>query len=126
MRVEDKVISLHVFKEVNSPNAINDCYRVNLVKESIEDNALKEAPTISHEAFIIHPNDEEARKALGRGAPRQSSMSNPPIEVLEMQSHLPTTTSHTRRIRGSGEQRRRSMVIIILNRDQEVCLVHLV
>ncbi|PON81163.1 hypothetical protein TorRG33x02_230470, partial [Trema orientale] len=60
---------------------------VDLVKESIENNSLKEAPLISHEAPIVHPFDVDAKKAQGNTnvveAPQYSSSSNPPIEVIE-------------------------------------------
>ncbi|PON97918.1 hypothetical protein TorRG33x02_062330 [Trema orientale] len=65
MRGEDQVISFNMFKEVDSPSDIDDCYKVNLVKENIEDNSLKKAPLISHEASSIHPIDVKAKKALG-------------------------------------------------------------
>ncbi|PON41056.1 hypothetical protein PanWU01x14_292670 [Parasponia andersonii] len=51
--------------------------RVDLVKESIEGNALKETPLINHKASIVHPVNEEAKKAQGNTkvvkAPQYSS-----------------------------------------------------
>ncbi|PON41416.1 hypothetical protein TorRG33x02_338050, partial [Trema orientale] len=87
MRVEDQVISFNVFKKVDAPSNIDDCYRVDLVKESIEDNLWKEAPVISHEASVIHPVDVGAKKAQrntnGVEVSQHSSNSNPLIEVIE-------------------------------------------
>ncbi|PON81124.1 hypothetical protein TorRG33x02_230830 [Trema orientale] len=55
MIMEDQVIIFNLFKKVDSPSDIDDCYRVDLVKGSIENNSLKEAPLISHEASIVRP-----------------------------------------------------------------------
>ncbi|PON48929.1 hypothetical protein PanWU01x14_233300 [Parasponia andersonii] len=87
MRVDEQVTSFNVFKEVDSPSSVDDCYRVNLVKESIKDNALKEASLVCHEASTIHPVDKEAKKVLGNTdmmeAPQHSYESNPLKEVIE-------------------------------------------
>ncbi|PON46215.1 hypothetical protein PanWU01x14_253390 [Parasponia andersonii] len=87
MRVEDQVISFNVFKEEDSSSDINDYYRVDLVKESIKDNSLKEAPLINHDASIIHLVDVEAKKSQESSnvveALQPSSNSNPPIKVIE-------------------------------------------
>ncbi|PON65295.1 hypothetical protein PanWU01x14_118120, partial [Parasponia andersonii] len=50
---------------MDSPRNINDCLIVDLVKESIEDNSLREVPIIIYEAFFVHFFDVEANKALG-------------------------------------------------------------
>ncbi|POO00095.1 hypothetical protein TorRG33x02_042220, partial [Trema orientale] len=72
---------------VDSPSDVDDCYRVDLVNMSIEDNALKEAPLIGQEASIIHPVDVEEKKDMGDinvvEPPQYSSISNLPIEVME-------------------------------------------
>ncbi|PON56841.1 hypothetical protein PanWU01x14_178220 [Parasponia andersonii] len=85
--MEDQVISFNVFKEVDCSSNIDDCYRIYLIKENIEDNLLKEALLISHEALIIHLVNAEVKKALGNTnvveALQHSSNSNPPIEVIE-------------------------------------------
>ncbi|PON78392.1 hypothetical protein PanWU01x14_020300 [Parasponia andersonii] len=87
MRVENQVISFNMFKEIHSPSNIDDYYRVNLVNDSIEKNELEEAPLISHEPSVIHPVDEEAKKAIRNTnvieAPENASMSNSLIEVME-------------------------------------------
>ncbi|PON76526.1 hypothetical protein PanWU01x14_035800 [Parasponia andersonii] len=97
MRVEDQIISFNMFKEVDSRSDVNDCYRVDLVKESIEVNVLEEALLINLEASIIHPiDDEKAKKAQqntnDREAPPYSSKSNPPIRVIE--SSLSSSNHH--------------------------------
>ncbi|PON53706.1 hypothetical protein PanWU01x14_200480 [Parasponia andersonii] len=85
MRVEDQMISFNVFKETNSPSDLDDYYRVDLVKESIEENTFKKSPLISHEVVII---DEEVKKALGRTSVGEAlqyfAKSNPPIKIMEM------------------------------------------
>ncbi|PON38059.1 hypothetical protein PanWU01x14_315610, partial [Parasponia andersonii] len=43
----------------------NDCFRVDGVKESIEDKHLGDFPTSTHEAFFIHSFDVEAKKTFG-------------------------------------------------------------
>ncbi|PON52840.1 hypothetical protein PanWU01x14_206820 [Parasponia andersonii] len=87
MRVEDQVVSFIMFKEANSPRDIDNCYRVDLVKENIEDNSLKEALSINHETSIIYPVSEEIEKSLGNTnvveAPPHSSKSNVSIGVIE-------------------------------------------
>ncbi|PON32809.1 hypothetical protein PanWU01x14_358210 [Parasponia andersonii] len=87
MRVEDQVISFNAFKEADSPSDIDDCYRVDLVKESIEDNLLKDSPLISHEAFIANPVDIEEKKTHRNTkvveALQYCSKSNPTKKVIE-------------------------------------------
>ncbi|PON54718.1 hypothetical protein PanWU01x14_193410, partial [Parasponia andersonii] len=68
---------------VDSPSDIDNCYKVDLVKESIEDNSLKEAPSITYEASIVHLFDVKVKKAQGN--------TNPLIEVIEPS---PFSSSH--------------------------------
>ncbi|PON60756.1 hypothetical protein PanWU01x14_150530, partial [Parasponia andersonii] len=65
MRVEDQVIYLNVFKEVDSPSDIDDYNEVDLVKENLEDNELKKAPFICCETLIIHHVGEETLRFQG-------------------------------------------------------------
>ncbi|PON34828.1 hypothetical protein PanWU01x14_341270 [Parasponia andersonii] len=74
-------------EEVDSPSDIDNYYRVDFVKKSIEDNLLKKAHLIYCDAPIVHLVGEETKKVLGNAkvveAPPYSSKSNPPIGIIE-------------------------------------------
>ncbi|PON56811.1 hypothetical protein PanWU01x14_178540 [Parasponia andersonii] len=87
MRMENQVISFNMFKKVDSSSDINDCYRVNLMKEGTEYNSLKKALLINYKASIVHLVDVEAKKAQENTnvmeAIEHSSNFNPLVEVIE-------------------------------------------
>ncbi|PON56823.1 hypothetical protein PanWU01x14_178660 [Parasponia andersonii] len=96
MRVKDQTISFNVFKKVDSPSSIDECYRMDLMKENIEKNSLKEALLISHESSIVHSVEVEVKKAQENTsvveASQHSFKSNPLIRV--MMSSLSSSSHH--------------------------------
>ncbi|PON58904.1 hypothetical protein PanWU01x14_164190 [Parasponia andersonii] len=108
-----------MFNRVDFPSDIDDCYRVDLVKDRIEDNALKEGPLVfhNHEVFIVHSVGEKTEKVLGNTnvveAPPHSSKSNPPIGVIK--PLLSSSNHHKPYKKDMRKIKKKSMVIITLN-----------
>ncbi|PON47313.1 hypothetical protein TorRG33x02_323740, partial [Trema orientale] len=89
MSVEDKEVTINMAKAIDPPSDTNVCFRVDMVKENVEDKHLRDFSTDTHEVSFVHSFDVEAKKAFSDidvnllEAPPQFVNSKPPVEFNE-------------------------------------------